>query len=215
MIQRCLSIGILGVDGDRRLVPTRWSITAVDDTVSKKIIQKIKRYPVINEYRVYDFNFLDNRYMVLLSPSGWEFEWIEAWFPGTSWNKEGRVPEIIGDHEGYKGRTTYADVGGCYYSARLAISEALANERRQASSLCLREIHPGYTLPVGVWHVRESLRATMKNKPAVFDNHLDSIRYAMNKMTIPLSHWMNVSEILKGIMYQSRMERFLFERLKV
>lgn len=212
-IQRCLSIGMLGIKTSRRLVPTRWSITAVDDTISKNLINQMKCHPTIDEYRVYYFKYLDNRYVVLLSPLGWEFEWIEAWFPGTTWNKEGVTPEIMGDHEGYKGRTTYAEIGGCYYSARLAVAEALIKERKQASSLALREIHPGYTLPVGVWNVRESLRVTMKKKPEIFDNHVDAIKYAMNKLTIPLNSWIWESEILKGITRQTRLEKYFKRRL--
>lgn len=208
-IQRCLSVGMLGVRPDRKLVPTRWSITAVDDAVSKKLINQIKSFPTIDEYRVHYFKYLDNRYVVLLSPSGWEFEWIEAWFPGTTWNMSGSQAELMGDYEGYWGRTTYAEVGGCYYSARLAVAEALVKERRQASILALREIHPGYTLPVGVWNVRESLRATMNTKPEVFDNHLDAVRYAMSKLTIPLERWMQASKLLKNLRGRVRLERFL------
>ena len=208
-IQRCLSVGMLGVRPDRKLVPTRWSITAVDDVVSKKLISQIKGFSTIDEYRVHYFKYLDNRYVVLLSPSGWEFEWIEAWFPGTTWNMSGSRAELMGDYEGYWGRTTYAEVGGCYYSARLAVVEALVKERRQASALALREIHPGYTLPVGVWNVRESLRATMNAKPKLFDNHSDAVRYAMSKLTIPLEKWMQASKLLKNLRGQIRLERFL------
>jgi hypothetical protein len=208
-IQRCLSVGMLGVRPDRKLVPTRWSITAVDDVVSKKLISQIKGFPTIDEYRVHYFKYLDNRYVVLLSPSGWEFEWIEAWFPGTTWNMSGSRAELMGDYEGHWGRTTYAEVGGCYYSARLAVVEALVKERRQASALALREIHPGYTLPVGVWNVRESLRATMNAKPKLFDNHSDAVRYAMSKLTIPLEKWMQASKLLKNLRGQIRLERFL------
>src|SRR5208337_2994522 len=35
-IQRTLSLGMLGVQKQRKVVPTRWSITAVDDTLSKR-----------------------------------------------------------------------------------------------------------------------------------------------------------------------------------
>jgi hypothetical protein len=207
-IQRCLSAGMFGVHEARKLVPTRWSITAVDDTLSKKLVNKVKEYPTIDEYRVYKFSYLDNLYVVILSPLGWEFEWIEAWFPGTTWNMDGASPELIGDYEGYRGRTTYAQVGGCYYSTRLATAESLAKERRQASVLALREIHPGYTLPVGVWNVRESIRKTMKQKPQTFDTFPQALTYALKDFTIPRQHWTSSSAILKKMLHQRRLDSF-------
>jgi hypothetical protein len=37
----------------------------------------------------------------------------------------------------------------------LAVGELLEKERRQAAVVVLREAHPGYIMPVGVWQVRE------------------------------------------------------------
>ena len=36
-LSKMLSIGILGVKNNRKLVPTRWSITAVDDIIAKRL----------------------------------------------------------------------------------------------------------------------------------------------------------------------------------
>ena len=212
-IQRCLSVGMFGIQENRKLVPTRWSITAVDDTLSKRIVEEIKDYPTIDEYRVYKFSYLDNLYVVILIPLGWEFEWIEAWFPGTTWNMNGISPTLIGDHEGYRGRTTYAEVGGCYYSTRLAISERLLKERKQAGVLALREIHPGYTLPVGVWNVRESIRKTMKQRPCVFDTFTHALTYALKGFIIPLKNWISNSVLLRKMLYQRRLDSYKGDRV--
>ena len=80
---------------------------------------------------------------------------MEAWYPGTIWNPDGSSAVIFSDWEGYDGRTTYTDIGGCYYAARSAVSELLMKERLQATVIVLREAHPGYIMPVGVWQVRE------------------------------------------------------------
>jgi len=80
-IQQCFSAGLFGVK--RRFVPTRWSITAVDDIISKYIIEKIKEYPVINEFRVYHMEYIRNKWAVIMLPERWSYESIEAWFPGT------------------------------------------------------------------------------------------------------------------------------------
>jgi len=42
-IQQSLSTGILGQEENRKLVPTRWSITASDDMISKKLRDKVKQ----------------------------------------------------------------------------------------------------------------------------------------------------------------------------
>jgi hypothetical protein len=209
-IQRAFSLGMLGLGKQRRLVPTRWSITAVDSIISQELIDGIKQFGTIDEYRVYSFDHLDNRFVAILTPEKWSFEWIEAWYPGTTWNPDRLAtdPAMIGDWEPYKGRTTYPDVGGCYYSCRLAVAERLGQERKQASALVLREIHPGYILPLGVWNVRESVRQAMKLEPQKFDNLQAAVGSAMSKMTIPLEKWMKNSALLKRAFFQRKITEF-------
>jgi hypothetical protein len=203
-IQRSFSMGMFGIRGRRKLVPTRWSITAVDNSLSLEILDSVKHFETIDEYRVYTFRNLDNIFAAILSPERWKFEWIEAWFPGTTWNRGGNRTVMMGDHEPYWGRKKYASVGGCYYSARLAAAERLARERRQASALILREIHPGYILPVGVWNVRESVRSALRGKPARFDNFSAAVRYACSTLTIPLERWIESSILLKETFFQQK-----------
>jgi len=207
-IQRALSIGMFGVGQRRKLVPTRWSITAVDSGLSLRLMDEIKQHETIDEYRVYSFRNLDNIFVAVLMPERWSFEWIEAWFPKTTWNVNGTAPALMGDYEGYGGRTTYASVGGCYYSTRLAVAERLATERRQASALVLREIHPGYIVPVGVWNVRESVRSTLKTQPAKFDTLQKALGYASSKLTIPLRKWIENSVMLKQALFQKKITDF-------
>jgi hypothetical protein len=207
-IQRTLSLGMLGVEEQRKIVPTRWSITAVDDTLSKHLLRTIRRYPTIGKYEVYRYEYLDNWYAAILSPSNWAFEWIEAWFPGTAWNETGNVPALMGDHEPFEGRTTYASVGGCYYSTRLAVAEALERMERQASALVLREIRPGYILPVGVWNVRESVRAALRTQPTVFDDFQHALRFACNGFQIKPEVWLGHSHLIREEMFQKRLSEY-------
>ena len=125
-IQKAFSVGAFGVEKKRRLVPTRWSITAVDDIISKNLREKVKTFPEINEYRVYESIYMDNVFEILMIPAQWSYESMEAWYPGTVWNPNGTSISIFSDWEGNSGRTTYAQIGGCYYSARLAVCEQLA-----------------------------------------------------------------------------------------
>ena len=207
-IQRILSLGMLGVQDQRKVVPTRWSITAVDDTLSKNLRESVKHYPPVDKFQVYRYEYLDNVYAAILSPRNWEFEWIEAWFPGTAWNETGVVPALMGDYEPYEGRTKYASVGGCYYSTRLAVAEALERMQRQASALVLREIRPGYILPVGVWNVRESVRAALKTKPFIFDTFGQALGFACETLAIPVKTWTKSSRLIRNELIQRRLNQY-------
>ena len=207
-IQRAFSVGAFGVKKYRRFVPTRWSITAVDSTVGETLMKKTKTYPWINEYRVYYHNQFDNRWVVLMMPSEWQYELIEAWYPNTTWNPYGRTISIFNSYEFYKGRKTYAEIGGCYYSARLAVNELLNNERRQAGAIVLREAHPGYIMPIGVWNVRESVRKALREQYRKFDTLDQALVFIQEKMDIPLQRWIRNSAVLKNKLYQKKLEDF-------
>jgi len=208
-IQKAFSVGAFGIEEKRKFVPTRWSITAVDSTIGNELKKKVKEYPFINEYRIYHLTSLDNKWLILMYPSPWEYELIEAWYPNTTWNPTGKKIVIFGDHEFYKGRSKYATIGGCYYAARLATAEALEKERRQAGIVVLREIHPGYIMPVGVWNVREHVRAALKKEPYLCDTLKEALSYISKFMNIPLQRWIETSELMKNRLYQRRLEDFL------
>jgi hypothetical protein len=154
---------------------------------------------------------IGNLYIVILMPKPWSFEWIEAWFPGTPWNPEGASPKpaIMGDYEPYWGRKDYPSIGGCYYATRLAAAEALSRMRRQATVLALREIYPEYILPVGVWNVRESIRAALKTKPRVFDTLEEALRFTKGLLKVPLQSWIQHSTILREALSQTSIKDYI------
>ncbi|KYK20855.1 hypothetical protein AYK25_04255 [Thermoplasmatales archaeon SM1-50] len=208
-IQRAFSVGAFGVKKNRRFVPTRWSITAVDSTLSEELMKKTKEYPFINEVRAYYLNQFDNRWIVLMVPSEWQYELIEAWYPNTTWNPYGTGISIFNSYEFYDGRTTYAEIGGCYYAARLAVNELLNKERRQAAVVILREAHPGYIMPIGVWNVRESIRCALSQPYRKFSTVQESLVYVSKIMDIPLQRWIRNSAVLKNQLYQRKLEDFI------
>jgi DNA repair protein NreA len=207
-IQKAFSVGTFGIEKNRRLVPTRWSITAVDDIISKNLREKVKTFPVINEYRVYESIYLDNVFEILMIPSQWSYESMEAWYPGTVWNPAGTNIAVFSDWEGNNGRSTYAQIGGCYYSARLAICEQLQKERRQATAIVLREARPGYIMPIGVWQVRENVRNAMKQKPYLFNSLAQSLQFISGRLEIPLQRWILQSQLLKRALFQKKITDF-------
>jgi hypothetical protein len=207
-IQKAFSVGAFGVKKRRKLVPTRWSITAVDSMISKNLLEKVTEQPLINEYRIYESNYLDNRWIILMAPLSWSYELVEAWYPGTTWNVDGRNIVIFSDHEMFEGRTTYPDIGGCYFASRLAIAEKLIAEKRQATAIVLREAHPGYIVPAGVWNVRESVRNALRNPPTEFSNLHDAVSHISSKFAIPLPQWLRSSKLLHELLYQTRINEY-------
>jgi hypothetical protein len=210
-IQRAFSVGAFGLEKNRRLVPTRWSITAVDDILSKNLMDQVRQLPEINEYRVYESRYLDNIFEVLMIPREWSYEAIEAWYPGTVWNPDGKQAVMFGDSETHDGRTTYAAIGGCYYAARLAVCDQLVKERRQATVIVLREAHPGYIMPVGVWQVRENVRNAMRQKPLTFNTMNEALQRIASQFTIPIQGWIRESQLIRNALFQRRITDFTHE----
>jgi hypothetical protein len=208
-IQRAFSAGLFGIGKNRKFVPTRWSITAVDSIISQKLLEQVKEFPLINEFRVYEHVALDNRWIILMIPDYWSYELIEAWYPGTTWNPEGKEIAIYSSSEGFEGRSSYAEIGGCYYAGRLAVSEHLEKEKKQAKVIILREAHPGYIMPVGVWNVRENVRLALRNKPLKFNKFEDALDYVATKLEIPIKKWIENSNLLKNTLYQRKLLDFL------
>ncbi len=208
-IQKAFSVGAFGVGRRRVFVPTRWSITAVDDTIGKALMRNTKTYPTVNEFRIYEHEQLDNRWQVIMLPREWCYELIEAWYPKTIWNPNGTNIEIFGDHEFFDGRKEYPSIGGCYHAARLAVNELLNKERRQAGVVILREAHPGYILPVGVWNVRQAVRAAVQNKPLIFKSLKEVFENISKKMEIPLKRWLDTSAVLKDELQQKKLKDFI------
>ncbi len=205
-IQRAFSAGTLGRGGRRKLVPTRWSITAVDDLLSKQNLGKVRDLPQLSEILVHRYTALDNRWLVVLLPGAYRYESIEAWYPNTLWNPTSGEIVMMGDHEGHDGRTTYASIGGCYYAARLATSEALLERRRQAGVVVLREVHPGEILPLGVWNVREHLRAALRTPPVRVSTIGALNELLASTFAIPLVRWLRASAVLHDARTQRRLD---------
>nr|MDO8079496.1 Nre family DNA repair protein [Candidatus Freyarchaeota archaeon] len=208
-IQRILSVGAMGIKNNRKLVPTRWSITAVDSNISQTLREDVKDFPLINDYLVYESNYLENRFVVLMIPRPWSYELIEAWFPGTLWNPDRNNIGIASDWEPYKGRTTYASIGGCYYAARLAVTEHLLGERRQAAVVIFRETLPGNLMPLGVWLVRECVRDALRNEPLKFQTLENALEHIKTRMRIGMKYWLQVSDVLSEIRKQRLLTKFL------
>ncbi len=178
VLSKILSVGVLGLKKDKKLVPTRWSITATDDMIGKRLIEQIKNYRGIENYELHFGEFMGNCYLILLFPNVWSYELFELYLPGSSWNP-GKQIKAATDYELYNGRKSYAkDTAGGYYASRLPILEYLNKIKRQAAALAIRIELPTYWAALGVWVVRESVRKSLKSKGFEFNDIKELIESA-------------------------------------
>lgn len=198
-ITRMLSIGALGEGKKRRIVPTRWAITATDKTLSDANVKVLKTMPSVDKFQAFVRQVNGNLFMAIVSPGSWRFEWGEAWFPGSTWNSFGDRVELMIDHEDYGGRSSYPDIGGCYYSSRLAVSEYLNSIGRSGAPILWREIYPNFNIPLGVWFVRENVRAMFKSHPMEFDTFDGALGYLSSFTKVPIRMWRGRSWVASSL----------------
>lgn len=195
-IMNVLSSGILGKQEDQKMVPTRWGITAVDNMLAKALMEKIRNYQQIKNFMVYESQYLDNNFVILLMPGNWEYENFESWAPGSTWAQDAKETFLVEEYESFKGRTTYADKeSGGYYAARIGVCEGLDEMRRQARVVVFREVSEGYVIPVGVWQVRENVRNAFNTTPKIFNTFDEALSHVESKLKIPLSKYKAQSKI--------------------
>ncbi|SFR37577.1 DNA repair protein NreA [Halogeometricum limi] len=200
-VNTILSAGALGRGENRRLVPTRWSITAVDDTVGQFLRGGIQTNPSIDSVEIHRNEFLGNAFWVILAPGDWEFELVEMKAPGSVWNPD---PEagmwLAADSEGFEGRTGYVDeTAGAYHAARLGVLEYLEREGRQAKALVLRHVSEDYWGPAGVWQVRESVRNAFDGERAEAETFAAAVRQVTDYLPVSLSDLRRKSTMASGL----------------
>src|SRR5256712_4191999 len=100
-IQRAFSVGAFGIEKNRKFVPTRWSITAVDDTIGKELPQQVKTFSLINEIRVHEAIRFDHRFLHVLIPPPWRGAVSQTWYSDTLWHPLGRANLHVHDHADY------------------------------------------------------------------------------------------------------------------
>lgn len=198
-IQKAFSAGTMGRENGRHLVPTRWSITACDSTIGDRLLTKVRNYPLIDTVQVHEFSSLNNRYAVILLPTGWQYEWTEAFL-----HVMGNEELVFSDHEGHRKKTGYSSVGGCYYSCKMAVLEGLERQQRQAGAIVLREAIRGY-VPLGVFNVRENVRHAMLQKPLEFESVPSALAYLGGKFTLPVSRFVEAGDLLRDVLRERQM----------
>ena len=193
-IQKAFSTGTMGLGKNRKLVPTRWSITAVDSIIGEHYLDQVKHSEIIDSFEVYEFTALKNYFAILLTPTPWQYEWIEAFIHVLA-DEEA----IFSDHELYHPKKEYSSVGGCYYSVRSEVTQKLSMRRKQAGAIVFREAYPGY-VPTGVWLCREETKHALAQAPKEFFDLKSAISYISSKLQLPFYKFHSQSVLLKDIL---------------
>ncbi len=204
-INRILSVGMIGLKKNRKMVPTKWSISATDSTISANLVKKItvENYQSIDLFEVYKYSHLDNHYSVVLIPFGsWSFEMQEGWL-----DSKGNVG-MGSDFEDVMGLNHYPNISGAYFAGRLSIAEHLDKIKRKAAVLVLREIHPEYIFPVGVWQIREGIREALKGPFKEFERLENALSFACSSLSISKNEWIRNSETYQCVKEQKRISEY-------
>ncbi len=211
-LSKILSVGVLGLKKNKKLVPTRWSITATDDSIGKFLLKKVRENKAIEDYQMFFGEFLGNCYLIALLPDVWSYELFELYLPGSSWNPSGEIKAST-DFEDYFGRKEYAfSTAGGYYASRLPIIEYLNSIKRQATVIAIRIETPSYWAALGVWVVRESVRKAIARGAIKFRElreTLESMRkIGKIKYAYDCENILKRSKLLNQIKTQTRLQQW-------
>ncbi len=194
-MQKAFSVGAIGTKNKRKLVPTRWSITACDSTLADEFLKDVRKFERLDTYRVFEFGALNTYYVIILTPTEWQYEWYEAFIKII---KNERL--IFSDYETNGGKKEYSRVGGCYYTAKMVVLDYLSKIKRQSGVVILREAYENY-IPLGVFNVRENIKEAMARPYLEFETLEDSLKYAGTKLRIPVKEFVDQGTLLNEMLH--------------
>lgn len=205
-LTKLLTVGNLGIKKQRKLVPTRWGITAVHSTLGNHIVKEIKQYET-EEYKVHFGSYLGNYYILIFLPEIWHYELFETII--------GENTSFSTNYEPYEGRKEYAhETAGGFYTVRMGCLELLQKTKRQAAVLALRFINANeYVAPLGVWVTLEATRKALRNQPIIFSTKELLLHYVQifvkKKFGMDVTAILNQSFLLKEIKNQKKLSSYV------
>lgn len=198
-----MSAGMLGTTKNRHMVPTRWAITAVDDTIGKELKQQVFRFAGYEQISLFFAQRFGNAIAVILLPGDWQYEMIEIWADRSLW--AGGSEQVVVDGEG-RTKSGYSPITGAYYSARLAVLEHLVQIRRNCRVVVIRWITNDYWAPLGTWVIREVTRQAMTAPRGHYDD-IPSVTAAASA-ALGMDRWVRHSTLLPLVRTQRSLSDF-------
>lgn len=166
-----LALGSFGIEINRKLVPTKWAISAYDQTIDNYLHKKIQKYSLINQYEIYQDRDKGNDFIIILLPDTFSAEIVETWdisgfdqSEATGKWKTDKKMIIEQDYVGNNNKLGYTEpnCSGGYWATKSPINRFLDQRKKQASYISIRFID-NYEIPLGVVFVRECARKALKN----------------------------------------------------
>jgi hypothetical protein len=88
------------------------------------------------------------------------------------------------------------------------VAEHLSHRRCQAAALVLREIHPEYFMPLGVWQIREGVREALKKPAQKFESLERALSFASAGMSLSTQEIVLRSKLCQSAKNQTRITDF-------
>ncbi len=155
LVARALSLGLLGIE--RKLVPTRWAVAAVDSMVSEELLPRVRELPPADDWVVLRGELYGNEMWVLAGPGPYSLRLVEVYVPGAPWSSD--EVTVLEDREGpHRPMREPRETGGAFLAVRTAVLEGMIEEGRSRSVTVIRVVKPEYPIPLGAWVIREAVR---------------------------------------------------------
>jgi len=182
-LSRIFSLGFFGSNLNKKLVPSKWSITAVQSIIEKKLRQEyFNNARRVDHIYLFNYKFYGNDFYGILLPGNGRVELIEAILPGSAYSINNRL--IIGkDNE-----------SGGYYSLKLSFAEFVKDTKLLGDLIVFRIITEEYKLPLGVWVVREGTKKMFSNLLSRFSNLYEAYSFINSRL---IKYNLNVFKLLK------------------
>ena len=78
----------------------------------------------------------------------------------------------------------------------------------QGGAVVIREISPDYSIPVGVWQVREGIRAALQSDCTICHSMDESWNVSCSRMSIPKDAWQS-QEGISRVVRQKTMSDYI------
>jgi hypothetical protein len=199
-----LALGVFGVNINKKLVPSKWAITAYDKMIEEHLHKQILKYKPINQYEVYYYQNKSDTHVNILLPDhytgthteDWANSYSDEWngFNTDSFNNVNKLP------------TPEALNAGGYYATKIALNEHLQNRKKQASAIMIRRIRD-YDVPLGVVFVRECVRESFKNQVFKTSSFEELNEFIKTKYPDHHKHFLN-SKVLSEQKKQTKLNKF-------
>lgn len=193
-----LALGSFGISTNKKLVPTKWAISAYDQTIEKHLHKKILNYSIIENYEIYHYFDKGNDFYIVLLPETFSGEIVESWDDIIERDYVS-VDNTLNKQE--------PETAGGFWATKCGIHELLHKRKKQSSYISLRHI-TNYEIPLGVVFVRECVREALSKEPIFKSSNIEEVKEYLK--TTSQKHYEDFinSTLLRELKKQKKLSQF-------